>query len=206
MAFAVVAHALLLLCSCSNSPPAVAADATAQTAPADSGKQIPTDDIFAAPASDPASWAVAAAPVVAAANAGVDPVFGVRPPRPCPAIGTIPTQEQVRVLVQCTMDYIIPQQAKVHQDITVTLGASRPAGLHDFTPHADTASPVLDFTGSASAYLCGPVSNNPGSNCDRYQYQDSPGICWKTLDGDYKCQLTAHMTGPVRLQPPPTTY
>jgi hypothetical protein len=137
--------------------------------------------------------------------------FGSRTPRPCPAIASPPSPGQAAGLVQCTMDYESPQQAKLHQDITVRLSSPRRPTNSDRWPGIDSRFPVVDFTANATVYLCGPileaVMHNTGSNCDRYQFQDAPGICWKNLEGGYRCQINAGLpTNPKRSQPPPTTY
>jgi hypothetical protein len=231
----VVVASVLALCSCSRSTSDLAADATAQasaagsimpSSAADPAAQTATAD-QASPASeggddlatvhakvdeDNAKISQLISQQQAAAGAGptIDPKFGARPPRACPDITTVPTSAQAAVLIQCTMDYQTAQQAKLHQDIVVQVGASRAAGNMDQWPSIDPRSPVADLNGSATAYLCGPVleavMHNAGSNCDRYQYQNAPGICWKTLPGNYKCQFTGPMTGVVRNQAPPTTY
>jgi len=137
--------------------------------------------------------------------------FGSRTPRTCPAIASPPSAGQAAGLVQCTMDYESPQQARLHQDIAVRLSAPRRPTNSDRWPGIDSRFPVVDFTANATVYLCGPileaVMHNTGSNCDRYQYQDAPGICWKNLEGGYRCQINAGLpTNPKRSQGPPTTY
>jgi hypothetical protein len=137
--------------------------------------------------------------------------FGSRTPRKCPVVTSPPTPAQAATLVQCTMDYETPQQAKLHQDIAVKLGSPRNPTNSDGWPRIDSRFPVVDFTANATVYLCGPileaVMHNTGTNCDRYQFQSAPGICWKTIEGSYRCQINAGLpTNPVRGQPPPTTY
>lgn len=137
--------------------------------------------------------------------------FGSRPPRKCPEVTSSPTPAQAATLVQCTMDYESPQQAKLHQDIVVKLGAPRKPTNSDGWPRIDSRFPVVDLAANATVYVCGPileaVMHNTGSNCDRYQFQSAPGICWRTLDGSYRCQINAGLpTDPKRSQPPPTTY
>lgn len=137
--------------------------------------------------------------------------FGSRPPRKCPVIASLPTTAQAVALVQCTMDYETPQQAKLHQDISVQLATRRNPTNSDGWPGIDSRFPVVDFAASATVYLCGPVleavMHNTGKNCDRYQFKNAPGICWKTIAGGYRCQINAGLpTDPMRSQPPPTTY
>jgi hypothetical protein len=144
------------------------------------------------------------------ANPRIDPLFGARMPRLCPAATSPPTAAQAAVLVQCTMDFETPQQAKLHQDVTIRLGSSHKPGNKDLWPSLDVRYPVLDIAGSATVYVCAPVFeatlHNTGTNCDRYQYQNAPGVCWRTLDGNYQCQLNAPFTGVVRKQPPPIAF
>jgi hypothetical protein len=137
--------------------------------------------------------------------------FGSRPPRKCPEIASPPTSAQAAALVQCTMDFETPQQAKLHQDIVVQLGSPRPPTNSDGWPRIDSRAPVVDLAANATVYVCGPileaVMHNTGTNCDRYKFQSAPGICWKTIDGSYRCQINAGLpTAPTRSQPPPTTY
>jgi hypothetical protein len=137
--------------------------------------------------------------------------FGSRPPRKCPVVASLPTTAQAASLVQCTMDYETPQQAKLHQDIAVQLGSRRNPSNSDRWPGIDSRFPLVDFTANATVYLCGPileaVMHNTGKNCDRYQFKSAPGICWKTIEGSYRCQINAGLpTDPMRSQPPPTTY
>ncbi len=137
--------------------------------------------------------------------------FGSRPPRKCPAIASAPSATQAAQLVQCTMDYETPQQAKLHQDIVVQLDAPRNPRDSDRWPGIDSRFQVVDFKANATVFLCGPileaVMHNTGSNCDRYQFRSSPGVCWKTIEGSYRCQINAGLpTDPSRSQAPPTTY
>ncbi|HWE83640.1 MAG TPA: hypothetical protein VG267_01755 [Terracidiphilus sp.] len=137
--------------------------------------------------------------------------FGSRVPRKCPDVTALPTSAQAVTLVQCTMDYETPQQAKLHQDIAVQLGSSRAPADSDRWPRIDSRFHVVDFSATATVFLCGPVleavMHNTGSNCDRYQFENAPGICWKTIDGQYRCQINAGLpTNPTRSQPPPTRY
>lgn len=137
--------------------------------------------------------------------------FGSRPPRLCPNMTSPPSATQAAALVQCTMDYETPQQAKLHQNIAVQLDSPRSPTNADRWPRIDSRFSVLDFKANATVYVCGPVleavMHNTGSNCDRYQFQNAPGVCWKTIDGNYRCQINAGLpTNPTRSQPPPTTY
>jgi len=137
--------------------------------------------------------------------------FGSRPPRACPKVTSPPSAGQAAGLIQCTMDYETPQQAKLHQDIAVRLGSPRNPTNSDRWPGIDSRFPVVDLSANATVYLCGPVleavMHNTGSNCDRYQFQSAPGICWKNLDGGYRCQINAGLpTNPTRSQGPPTSY
>jgi hypothetical protein len=141
----------------------------------------------------------------------LSPRFGSRPPRQCPVITSPPTSAQAATLVQCTMDYETPQQARLLQDIAVQLRSPRPLKNSDGWPRIDTRFPVVDFSANATVFLCGPileaVMHNTGSNCDRYRLESAPGVCWKTIDGQYRCQINAGLpTNPTRSQPPPTTY
>lgn len=144
-------------------------------------------------------------------NAQLSSKFGSRPPRACPKVTSPPSSAQAAGLIQCTMDYETPQQAKLHQDITVQLGSPRNPKDSDRWPSIDSRFPVVDLAANATVYLCGPVleavMHNTGSNCDRYQFQSAPGICWKALDGGYRCQINAGLPPNVmRSQGPPTTY
>ncbi|HEY4380819.1 MAG TPA: hypothetical protein VGN01_10775 [Acidobacteriaceae bacterium] len=137
--------------------------------------------------------------------------FGSRPPRKCPNITSSPTAAQASMLVQCTMDYESPQQAKLHQNIVVKLGSPRGPTNSDRWPEIDSRALVVDLAANATVYLCGPVlesvMHNTGSNCDRYQFQSAPGVCWKTIQGGYRCQINAGLpTNPARSVGPPTTY
>jgi hypothetical protein len=210
-----VTAAILVVHAYSGSTPALAADAT---------PPVPIVDNPALSPADRAALKAAMAKLDAssaeidkflkqqdqATSVQVDPRFGSRPLRPCPKITASPTAEQAAALVQCTMDYETNQQAKLHQNITVQLGASRKPGTMDQWPSLDPRYPVVDIAGSATVYLCGPVleavMHNTGANCDRYQYQSAPGVCWKTLSGNYSCQINSPLSGVVRNQPPPTTY
>jgi hypothetical protein len=141
----------------------------------------------------------------------LSPRFGSRSPRKCPDIPSPPSPAQAAVLVQCTMDYESPQQAKLHQDIAVQLRSPRAPTSSDRWPRMDSRFPVVDFSANATVFLCGPileaVMHNTGSNCDRYRFESAPGICWKTIDGQYRCQINAGLPlNPTRSQPPPTAY
>jgi hypothetical protein len=141
----------------------------------------------------------------------LSPRFGSRSPRQCPVITSLPTSAQAAALVQCTMDYETPQQARLLQDIAVQPRSPRNPTDSDRWPRLDSRFPVVDFSANATVFLCGPileaVMHNTGSNCDRYQFGSAPGICWKTIDGQYRCQINSGLpTNPTRSQPPPTTY
>jgi hypothetical protein len=229
----IVVASVLLVGACSRSTPDASGAMAAQTAApdptsaavADPSQTPPADAGAAAPAANPDVQAAQAkadesnaqlakfvtTPQPAdGANATVDPKFGTRPLRACPTITSPPTAEQAAVLVQCTMDGLSAQQAIANQAISVRLGAARAATSMDQWPSIDSRVPVVDITGSSTVYLCGPileaVMHNTGKNCDRYQYVDAPGVCWKNLSGNYKCQFNGASTFSGRSQPPPTTY
>jgi hypothetical protein len=141
----------------------------------------------------------------------LSPRFGSRPPRQCPVITSPPTAAQAATLVQCTMDYETPQQARLLQDVAVQPRSPRAPRNSDGWPRIDSRFPVVDFSANATVFLCGPileaVMHNTGSNCDRYRFESAPGVCWKTIDGQYRCQINAGLpVNPTRSQPPPTTY
>ena len=171
------------------------ADATATTAEIDKFVTEHAGDVAVAPPQ----------------NSQLSSRFGSRPPRACPKLTSPPSAPQAAELVQCTMDYETPQQAKLHQDIAVRLGSPRNPTNSDRWNNIDSRFPVVDLSANATVYLCGPVleavMHNTGSNCDRYQFQSAPGICWKALDGGYRCQINAGLPPNVtRSQGPPTTY
>jgi hypothetical protein len=141
----------------------------------------------------------------------LSPRFGSRSPRQCPDVTSPPTAAQAATLVQCTMDYETPQQARLLQDVAVQLHSPRAPTNADGWPRMDSRFPVVDFTANATVFLCGPileaVMHNTGSNCDRYRFESAPGVCWKTIDGQYRCKINAGLPlNPTRSQPPPTTY
>jgi hypothetical protein len=182
----------------------VAQDPAVKKAMADLEKSAAEIDKFVN--DQPKDGTSAAEPAVQLSNR-----LGSRAPRECPAVASLPTAEQAATLVQCTMDYETPQQAKLHQDIAVKLSSPRGPTNSDRWPGIDSRARVVDFAANATVYLCGPileaVMHNTGTNCDRYQLESAPGICWKTIQGGYRCQINAGLpTNPVRSQAPPTTY
>lgn len=155
--------------------------------------------------------AAVGATVAAQPNPQLNAKFGSRPLRACPDVTSPPNSAQAAALIQCTMDYETPQQAKLHQEITVQLSSPRKAMNSDGWNRMDSRFPLVDLTASAKVYVCGPVleavMHNTGSNCDSYQLQNVTGVCWKTLDGVYRCQINAGMPlYPARSVGPPTTY
>jgi hypothetical protein len=169
-----------------------------------------TPSAAAVPDSSVSDHAADGAPTPAS-NVQLSSRFGSRPPRACPVVSSPPTAAQAAMLVQCTMDYETPQQARLVQDVTVQLSSPRNLTNSDGWPRIDVRFPVLDLTANATVYLCGPVleavMHNTGSNCDRYQFQRAAGVCWKTIDGSYRCQINAGLpTNPMRSQAPPTAY
>jgi hypothetical protein len=137
----------------------------------------------------------------------VDPNFGARAPRACPLITLVPSAAQAAVLVQCTMDVEMRSLAILHQDVTVSMGDVRDPTTTDQYRHIDTRYKVYEITASANQYQCG-VTNDTGRNCAVRQFQNSPGVCWKTFDngGAFRCQITGVAIGLTANQPPPTTF
>ena len=213
--FAVLVACLLAFHFLSSSSPAADVQAsTDQTATGDSAALRKAKADAAATTAEIDKFVAEHAKDVGVAppqNAQLSSRFGSRPPRACPKVTSPPTASQAAALIQCTMDYETPQQAKLHQDIAAQLGSPRNPTNSDRWPSIDSRSPVVDLSANATVYLCGPVleavMHNTGSNCDRYQFQRAPGICWKSLDGGYRCQINAGLpTNPMRGQAPPTTY
>ncbi len=196
--------AFLFIHAMSNGKTTAASVTTAQQTAAPAASAPSSTDIFGPVAAAPD----AAAQPGADGNASLSPTFGSRMPRPCPQISSAPDASQAAVLIQCTLDYIIPQQATLYQNVAVGVGSPRGRRQNENYMHEDTRVPVIDIGVNASRFVCGPITPGlEGRNCDRYDYQNAPGACWKTLDGVYRCQINAGLpTIPVRYQPAPTAF
>jgi hypothetical protein len=70
----------------------------------------------------------------------------------------------------------------------------------------DNREMVYTLTGYAKQYVCGEQSFSPGKNCTMTEMPNSPGACWKTTYGEYRCNFVNVGVGYHPFLPPPTTY
>jgi hypothetical protein len=70
----------------------------------------------------------------------------------------------------------------------------------------DNRADVLTVTGYAKQHACGVQSFSPGKNCVITEMPDSPGVCWKTNYGEYRCSFVNVGVGYHPDSPPPTAY
>jgi len=141
--------------------------------------------------------------------------FGGRPPRPCPAIKQMPSDQEATILAQCTMEGPFGTIETLLTDVRVHIAGSRKfstnsAGVYDGQDNnrqdIDNREVVYTLTGYAKQYACGEQSFMPGKNCTMTEMPNSPGACWKTYYGEYRCNFVNVGVGYHPFQPPPTTY
>lgn len=115
--------------------------------------------------------------------------YGGRAPRPCPAITHWPSDAEAAVLAQCTMEGLFGDTETLLTDVRVRLKAD-----------------ALTLIGHAKHYACGAQSFSPGRNCTMTEMPNSPGACWKTDYGEYRCNFVNAGEGYHPFVPPPTGY
>lgn len=141
--------------------------------------------------------------------------YGGRAPRPCPAITHKPSDAEAAILAQCTMEGPFGDTETLLTDVQVHITGSRQfsknsAGVYTGSDNnrkdIDNRADVLTLTGYAKSYACGVQSFSPGKNCIMVEMPDSPGACWKTTYGEYRCNFVNGGVGYHPFLPPPTTY
>jgi hypothetical protein len=141
--------------------------------------------------------------------------YGGRPPRPCPAITHKPSDAEAAILAQCTMEGPFGDTETLLTDVQVHITGSRQfsknsAGVYTGSDNnrkdIDNRADVLTLVGYAKNYACGVQSFSPGKNCTMVEMPDSPGACWKTNYGEYRCNFVNVGVGYHPFVPPPTAY
>ena len=133
--------------------------------------------------------------------------FGGRAPRPCPAIRSKPTDVEAAILAQCTMEGPFGTSETLLTDVQVHITGSRKFQMQDDNrKDIDMSAPVYTLTGYAKNYACGAQSFSPGKNCTMVEMPDSPGACWRTNYGEWRCNFVNVGVGYHPFVPPPTTY
>ena len=133
--------------------------------------------------------------------------FGGRPPRPCPAIRGKPSDAEAAILAQCTMEGPFGTIETLLTDVKVHITGSRKFAVQDdYRKDIDQTAPVYTLTGYAKSYACGVQSFSPGKNCTMAEMPDSPGACWRTNYGEFRCNFVNVGVGYHPFVPPPTTY
>lgn len=141
--------------------------------------------------------------------------FGGRPPRPCPAITHTPSDAEAAILAQCTMEGPFGSTETLLTNIRVhitgsrafsTNSAGRYTGEDNSRKDIDNRADVLTLTGSARQYACGVQSFSPGQSCTITEMPESPGACWKTTYGEYRCNFLSVGSNGYKLGPPPNSY
>ncbi len=141
--------------------------------------------------------------------------FGGRAPRPCPAIRHKPSDTEASILAQCTMEGPFGTIETLLTDVQVHITGSRKFstnsaggfdGEDDNRKDIDNRADVLVLTGYAKQYACGEQSFSPGKNCTMTEMPNSPGACWKTTYGEYRCNFVNVGVGYHPFEPPPTNY
>lgn len=141
--------------------------------------------------------------------------FGGRAPRPCPAIRRKPSDEEAAILVQCSMEGPFGAIETLLTNVKVHITGSRKfstnsAGLYDAEDNnrqdIDNRELLYTLVGYARQYACGEQSFSPGKNCTMTEMPNSPGACYKTIYGEYRCNFENVGVGYHPFLPPPTTY
>jgi hypothetical protein len=73
----------------------------------------------------------------------------------------------------------------------------------------DAQAPIIPLIGRSMSYYCNSVAfglYHAGTNCTVSPMPQSPGRCWKTTFGDWKCSLDGPTTDSRSGQPGPMTY
>ena len=133
--------------------------------------------------------------------------FGGRPPRPCPAIRSKPSDAEAGILAQCTMEGPFGTIESLLTDVKVHITGSRKFGVSDDNrKDIDNTAPVYTLIGYAKSYACGAQSFSPGRNCTMVEMPNSPGACWRTNYGEFRCDFVNVGVGYHPFLPPPTSY
>ena len=149
--------------------------------------------------------------------------YGGRAPRPCPRVTSQPTDAQATALVQCGEEG--PSAYGWEKLLTkVKVHVTNPANRFIANAFVDNRAPMYEIVGEAYQYICDPVSSaTQGKNCSGqpvaggglYGAGVSKGICYRRVDGEYRCDLVLGgdprygnglEPGQVRGIAPPTTY
>lgn len=143
--------------------------------------------------------------------ARMNATYAARDPRRCSSVIARPNQGQAAVLIQCTMEVAGSIGVRLMQNVRVEMSAPR-----DFQPDLDgrlkdldARAPIIPVIGSAMSYYCSSVAfglYHAGTNCAVSPMPQTPGRCWKTTFGDWKCSLDGPTSDPRTGQPGPTTY
>ena len=134
-------------------------------------------------------------------------IFGGRAPRPCSAITHPPSDAEAAILAQCTMEGAFGDTETLLTDVSVHITGSRPFATGDANKKdIDNKAELLTITGYAKQYACGAQSFSPGKNCTMTEMPGSPGVCWKTTYGEFRCSLVSTGAGYHPFVPPPATY
>jgi hypothetical protein len=92
-------------------------------------------------------------------------------------------------------------------DVKVTITGSRKFEVRDdASPGIEPLGTIYTLVGYAKNYACGAQSFSPGKNCTMTEMPNSPGTCWRTKWGEYRCSFVNVGEGYHPFVPPPTTY
>jgi hypothetical protein len=136
--------------------------------------------------------------------------YQARAPRKCASVKGPPSVAQASALIQCSMDGLTPRGLTLIQDVKIEEGTPRrfvnntDAGLEGI----DLNAMVIPLRGSYTSYFCNIVSPQfapAGKSCQVSPIDSSPGWCWKTSFGDYRCKMLGGVLSFGR-GPAPTTY
>jgi len=143
----------------------------------------------------------------------VNPTYQTRDARHCKPLTTPPNPAQAAALIQCAIetDYIIG--LRLLQDVKIEVSASRSyqPKLDSYLKEIDISAPIYPVAGSLTWYECSPVEGpdamyKPGKSCTVSTMPQGNGKCWKTISGDWKCNLLGPTKEPKVGLPGPATY
>jgi hypothetical protein len=135
--------------------------------------------------------------------------YGARNPRTCGKVTSPPDTATAKALVQCANEGFRNSEVWLITDLRLEIGAPRASTYADADINdLDVNAKIYPLRGSGTNWACGLVSQyGAGTNCQKWPAgPDLGGRCWRTLFGDWKCNMGVGNSPFVTNQPGPTTY
>jgi hypothetical protein len=141
-------------------------------------------------------FAYSALAEVTGVEEGIGDPYGARDAVLCdssaPADGP-PSSEQAAEYVKCTIEGIGDGRLYLIDDATATVGEPR-----EFNPQLDryyegiqTGTTMYPITGSLIRWECETIlATNEGANCRSGHEMNARGVCYKTVNNDWRCTMS----------------